>query len=92
MMGCSVALVRLRSIGSVRARSARQGGRSNAWGASGLVEGLLDQASVTIREIDHMGDTEHGTEQKAATAARIYDFVLGGIHNFRPTGRRRGRP
>jgi hypothetical protein len=24
----------------------------------------------------------HGSEQKPATAARIYDYVLGGVHNF----------
>jgi SAM-dependent methyltransferase len=29
-----------------------------------------------------MGNAAHGTEQKPATAARIYDYVLGGIHNF----------
>ncbi|HEX5997632.1 MAG TPA: SAM-dependent methyltransferase [Jiangellales bacterium] len=29
-----------------------------------------------------MGNAAHGTEQKPATAARIYDYVLGGVHNF----------
>jgi hypothetical protein len=29
-----------------------------------------------------MDDRSNGTEQKPATAARIYDYILGGLHNF----------
>jgi len=39
-----------------------------------------DGASVTAHET--LGRSAHGNEGKPATAARIYDYLLGGVHNF----------